>query len=349
MTTQGPDTKSRFFVLYGEDTFSRQEEYLRIRHGLGPDDSLAGNISEFDGAGLRFAELRNVCIVIPFLAEKRLAVVRGLLDRFEPPRTRAGQPHPPRPDPGEWKDLAAFAPQMPPSTVLVLLDVEATRESNGLLKSLEPVATIRDFPRRRKKEEVEGWIRGRVGASGTSIAQDAVRLLADLVGNDLWALSSEIEKLLAYGQGRPISRDDVKLLVSHCREESIFGLVDAILEGQAGQAQRSLSRLLDAGDSPLTVLAMTTRQLRLTVCAKAAGPESDRAELGHKLGLQGFPLDKTLRQARASTWPRLRMAYRRLVETDLAIKTGKCEGDLALTLLVADLRLEQGDKQPRLR
>jgi DNA polymerase III delta subunit len=44
-----------------------------------------------------------------------------------------------------------------------------------------------------------------------------------------------------------------------------------------------------------------------------------------------------LRQARTFTIPRLRLAFHSLLDTDVAIKTGKYEDDLALDLLIIEM------------
>ncbi|MFC2008034.1 hypothetical protein ACFLVB_05535 [Chloroflexota bacterium] len=63
-----------------------------------------------------------------------------------------------------------------------------------------------------------------------------------------------------------------------------------------------------------------------------------RTEIQEKLGLTlEFVLRKALEQADKYSLARLKEVYHRLLEADLAIKTGKCEGELALNILVADL------------
>jgi DNA polymerase-3 subunit delta len=56
------------------------------------------------------------------------------------------------------------------------------------------------------------------------------------------------------------------------------------------------------------------------------------------LGLSSeFALRRTLAQATRFSLPRLKTIYHKLLETDLAIKTGKREAEPALTVLIAEL------------
>jgi DNA polymerase III delta subunit len=57
-----------------------------------------------------------------------------------------------------------------------------------------------------------------------------------------------------------------------------------------------------------------------------------------RLGLtKSYALDRTLRQARLYDFAGVKGAYDKLLETDLAIKTGKYNDKLALELLVTEL------------
>ncbi|MDD5083241.1 MAG: hypothetical protein PHU08_07720, partial [Dehalococcoidales bacterium] len=62
------------------------------------------------------------------------------------------------------------------------------------------------------------------------------------------------------------------------------------------------------------------------------------AEIRSKLGLlSDFVWQKTVEQAGRYPLERIKEFYRRLLATDLAIKTGKYKDDLALDILVAEL------------
>jgi DNA polymerase-3 subunit delta len=225
---------------------------------------------------------------------------------------------------------------MPETTVLVLVD-EEVQGNNPLLKRLSPVAEVRTFPLLRGRE-LKTWIRQRVKGEGGDITLQAVNLLAELIGGDLWAMDGEIQKLLLYSQERPISEDDVRQLVSCIQEASIFALVDAVAEGRTELAQRILHRLYDEGVAPTYILTMITRQFRLIALARDLGKGLSRLQIQDRLGLKSsYGLDKTLSQAKLYDFEGVKRAYDKLMETDLAIKTGKYSDKLALELLVTEL------------
>jgi len=151
-------------------------------------------------------------------------------------------------------------------------------------------------------------------------------------------MNGEIQKLLLYSQERPIGEDDVRQLVSYVQEANIFALVDAVAEGRTELAQRILHRLYDEGVAPTYILVMITRQFRLIAQAKDSEPRLSRLQIQDRLGLKSsYSLDKTLSQAKLYDFEGVKRAYDKLLETDLAIKTGKFSDKLALELLVTEL------------
>jgi len=326
-----------FCILYGQDGFSLNQALEKIRADLGDRETVAINTTRLEGPHLTLSELRNKCDAAPFLSSHRLVIVDGLLGRFEvkqsKPRTRKGKSGN---GPGEWEGLDSYVKQLPNTTVLVLID-EEVKSNNPLLKKISSLAEVRSFPLLRGND-LKTWIRQRVKEEGGSITPQGVNLLAELVGGDLWAMEGEIRKLLLYGQERPISEDDVRRLVSCIQEANIFALVDAVAEGRTELAQRILHRLYDEGVAPTYVLTMITRQFRLIAQARELRKGLSRLQIQDRLGLKaGYGLDKTLSQARLYDFKGVKRAYDKLLETDLAIKTGKYSDKLALELLVAEL------------
>ena len=311
-------------ILFGADDFSLREELGRIKESLGDRESLATNTTVFDGHQVRLNQLMDACMAMPFLGSHRLIIVQGLLSHFEK-------------DEGQWLALKDRVASMPQTTVLVLVDGEIKRD-NALLKGLAPLASVKDFPR-LKGEALRGWIQRRVKEGKGTISPQAVRALASVVGDNLWVLASEIEKLLLYTSGRRIEEEDVKEVVSYVREASVFTMVDALIEGRAAAAASMLHQLLEEGATAPYLVVMITRQLRLLLQAKELSQQGFSApEIKARLGLASdYTLTKSLKQSRRYSAKRLEQVYRKLLEADLSIKRGICKGELALDLLVAEL------------
>ncbi len=327
------------YILTGQDDFSLNESLEELKKGLGDQSLLASNTTIFDGQQVTLDQLRAVCQALPFLAERRLVIVEGLLERFEPIVKLGQQKRTPKApaQQNDHKSLAALVDGLPDSTVLVLIDGEV-KKSNPLYKELLPQAKVRFFPLLRNNE-LRQWLKRRVAQEGGSISPQAVDLLARLVGSNLWIMASEIAKLVLYASGHRIEVDDVRAVVGYSQQASVFAMVDAILGFKAGLGQQSLQQLLQAGVAPAYLLFMLSRQVRMLVRTKELIREGgSEVKIQDKLGITAdFVWRKTLEQASRYSLERLTELYHKLLEADLSIKTGKYNGELALNILVAEM------------
>ena len=323
-------------LLYGDDEFSISETVASMKNAVEPPDLRDVNITVLDGPSIGFDELRATCDTVPFLAEKRVVVVHGLLGRFE--RRRGPSPareQAPRKLDG-WDGLGEYLPRAPETTDLLFVD-GALNRSNPMLAAIRPHAQVRTFavPNDRR---VAQWVTDRAASREIRIEPAAVEALAGAIGGDLRVVAGELEKLAVYRAGEPIRREDVDEMVSYAREASIFGAVDAMVEGRLAAALSMSHQLLRLGRTPGFILAMVARQVRLLILAKELKERGvPPAEYGKRLGLAGYPLRKTMDQEKAFTADRLAWVHRKLLEADVRIKTTGADEETVLDLLVTEV------------
>jgi DNA polymerase-3 subunit delta len=336
--TPCPGGQQLLHVLIGEDDFSIRQSLEEIKKGIGDPTALMTNTTIINGQHITLDQLRSVCETVPFLAEKRLVIVEGLLERFEPrgksDRKKANHL---TEQPNEYKSIIDCISQIPDFTELVLVDGRINNR-NPFLRELSAVAPVRSFPL-LKEARLRQWVERRVTEAGGSISPRAVDLLVSFVGSDLWIMAKEVDKLVLFVGGRCIEEEDVRAVVSCAQEANVFAMIDAILEFRAGVAQELLQQLLKQGAAPAQLLVMLSRQVRIILQIKEMrSRRKSRNEIQNKLGLTSdFVLRKAWEQADKYTPARLREVYHRLLEADLSIKTGKYDGELALNILIAEL------------
>jgi len=327
------------YIPLGQDDFSLRQSLGEIKGGIGDETLLATNTTVLDGRQVPLDQLRTTCETVPFLAEKRLVIVNGLLGRFESEgKSRQKKKIRQVTDPkNDYKSLVAYISKIPDSTILVLVDGRIAN-NNPLFRELSVKAEVRTFPL-LSGARLRQWIQRRLAEEGGSMSPQAVDLLARLVGGNLWIMANEINKLILFTSGRRIEEEDVKVVVSCAQEINVFAMVDAILEFKVGLAEQSLQQLLQRGAAPAYLMVMLSRQVQMMVRAKELRNQGKpKVEIQNRLGLTSeFVLRKTLEQADRYPWERIRDVYHKLLEADLAIKTGKYDGELALNILVAEL------------
>jgi DNA polymerase-3 subunit delta len=323
-------------VFYGPDQFRAREALLALRAGLDREGNLAHNTVRLEGRGLSAADLRSACHSASFFAEDRLVIVEGLQARFSGFRRRGRARAS-----GPATDLDQFAgvlTNLPDTTTAVLLDEQP---AGAFLDAVAAGAKVREFPILRF-DALRAWAGERVKSQGASISASALERLVTLIdGYHLGELAHEIDKLATYANGRPIELTDVEALVSGAVEHQIWDLTDAVIAGRTDRALAFVEQAAARGGrdyAPQLLIYMLTRQYRQLILAQALLQDgASQQQVGERLGLSQFPLRKVTEQAARYPADRLEAAYRRLLETDVAVKTGVLEVDTALELLIADL------------
>ena len=142
-------------------------------------------------------------------------------------------------------------------------------------------------------QQLPQWISQRLAKAGLSAERDALDLIATRVEGNLLAAAQEIEKLKLLAEGPTITVETVQSAVADSARFDVFGLVDAILHGDATHALRMLEGLRGEGIEPPVILWALARELRLL------------ASLAQQFS-QGVPLDKAFSQARPPVWDKRR-------------------------------------------
>ncbi|MEA3335979.1 MAG: DNA polymerase III subunit delta [Chloroflexota bacterium] len=335
-------------LLHGPDDLIQAEHLATIRQSMGSADLLEANSTWLDGRKTRVTEVRYHCDVVPFLAERRLVVVEGLIAQLSKKSggKKPGQAEKDSSIPAsdsQLQSLLDYLPSLPDTTELVLIEprgIDERRKPYKLLLQLQKQgqATIVSC-KAPKPQELPAWINKRVKAKGATIDRDAAQDMAAFVGPNLRLLDSELEKLVAYrGGDGEITRQDVRLLVPYAQEANVFDMVDAIGQRNSAKALRLLRELERDGAAPLYLLSMIVRQFRILVqVSDQMSRGLGQYDIAKAIGLHPYPTEKAMRQVQQWRLADLKAVYDRLLETDLSIKTGKLADDLALDLLVLEL------------
>jgi DNA polymerase-3 subunit delta len=325
------------YILYGDDALSRREALQDLKAELDSDGMLSTNTVSLAAAQTTPQEVIAACDTAPFLGRCRLVIVEGLFSSAAQGgrRTaRAGSKG--APGAGPWQSLCEYVDRMPETTVLVLVD-GAVAPAHPLLEALRPRARVSAFPLPEPRA-VPAWIAARARKMGLRLEPRAASLLADLVGNDTWALANEMEKLAAFSNGQPVREADVRSLVPAASELTIWDLLDAIVEARPAPVVRLLHDLLARGQNPSALLkAIETRYRRLAVAREMLDAGATASHIGSQLGTRGYALERLLDQASRQPLPAIRAALARIVEADAAVKSGLYDEEVSLEILTQDL------------
>jgi DNA polymerase-3 subunit delta len=219
-------------------------------------------------------------------------------------------------------------------TVLIFFELGTPRSDNHFFTFLRKSAKTQEF-KPLPPQDLILWVKKEVEDLGGKITILATNKLIAVLGNDLWALESEIKKLVAFKNDQAIEDNDLVFLTGPGPETSIFRTIDAIADNNKKAALGLLSQHWQQGDPPIYLLAMISYQFRNLLLVKDL-LEKKRPFLAmvKTTGLNPFVVKKCLSQVKKFSFLRLKQIYSQLLETDLQIKTGKVDPRRGLEFFV---------------
>ena len=285
------------------------------------------NTTMLDGNIVTIEELLTSLSTVPFMADRRLVIVEGLLNRLGGSKK----------DLGEWLNFPDLLKDLPPTANLLLIEREPI-PSNKLLSTILRLGQVEKFSPLRHRDLLD-WINTRCSKLGLDIERTAVALIADSVGSELRLIDSELNKIKTYSRGRLITREDITLMVPYVRQQNVFRVVDSVIEGRTRDALNASSMLIGLGESPSGIVRMIERQLRFLILAKhLLSRKIPTGDIGKHINLSGYPLQKTLEMERKISQTRIMSMHDNLLKSNIRVREGKLTEQESFDLLISELR-----------
>lgn len=171
-----------------------------------------------------------------------------------------------------------------------------------------------------------------------SLSPQLASRLINMVGNDLWRLDRELDKLAAYSRTAPITTTVLDQLVSTDIEQSVFSILDSLSQRHLARANQLLADLVQHGEDPIGILAVVSWQLRNLIRIKALTEQGHSPSgIARLTGLHPYAVSNSLKQAAKLSHRWLVSAYQLATKIDWRIKQGDLEAHDAVDWLVATL------------
>ncbi len=315
------------YILHGPDDFTRNEKIAELRSTVGDPSLQDLNVTVLEGRDLTLGEIRHHADAMPFMAAKRLVIVKGYLGQL---KQRAD----------EVDRLVEYLEHLSPFTDLVMVEPESLNRRHKVLEAAATIQAEISHYAGPDKNNLRAWIIKKAGEHGAAIEPGAAELLGRLVGTDLHTLNNELEKLALYVAGqRPVQTADIELLVPYTEEAENFGLTNAIGQRNVRRAYDQLHKLLDEGKHPMAILGLIAAQIRGLLEVKDMAERGlSPPEIAKIKGWNSdYPARMRLKEAAKFSMVRLEEVLEQLLQIDLDIKTGRVDSLLALDVLVARL------------
>lgn len=309
------------YYIFGTEDYLIEEACSSIKkEGLsGPFASM--NYHIYEGKGIDAKEVISTALTMPAFSDMRVVVVKGAES------IKAA----------EEKVFAEYVKNPSPSTCLVFLaNVAKADKASALVKALDEKGFLKSCTRLSDRELLS-WIKNEAKRQSKGITDAAAQKLLDIAGNKLRDIKGELDKIVLFiGEKAQVDDKDVEDACLDCREETIFGLSDAIGAKDLKKALKVYDKL--SGEKPLNVLGAISRQIRVLLKLKSLiNNKVPSSQYPSMVGVPPFAIENYVRRAKLFTEPELKKAVEKLYRADTDLKTGRAPEATVLPRLIMEL------------
>lgn len=311
----------KVYLLTGDENYLLMQARQMLRQALVAEGDEM-NYTLFEDSKVDMQQLRELAMTYPFFSEKRLLVLdrTGIL--------KSGK-----------DTLVEIMEHLPETTCMVICEPEIDKRSKAY-KWIKKNGYVGEFLKKNQTEKVLlRWIATILSKEKKQIRESDARYFLERVGDDMFQIKNETEKLISYvGNRIEITRDDIDMISSGEIQNKIFDMVSAIAKGDKKQALDYYNALILLKEPPMHILFLIVRQYKilLMICNMRSLHKSDK-EIAQAAGIPTFAIRKNESQLRGYDLRSLENCISQCIQMEEQIKTGKISDQMAVELLIVGL------------
>jgi DNA polymerase III subunit delta len=301
-------------VLTGDNAFGLQSELNRQIQAFVATYTDMG-LERLDGEEVPFNRIREALESLPFLAPKKLVVLKT---------------------PSANKEFLEKAPDIlteVPEMIDVLIVEPKPDKRTSYYKFLKKNSDIKEFSQ-LDEGGLARWLVERAKEQGGTLSTGDARYLVQRVGLNQQLVSSELAKLLTYDPH--VTKQTINLLTDLTPQSTIFELLDAALAGRTQQAMHLYQEQRAMKVEPQQIIAMLAWQLLVLALVSVAG-QRDVATIAKEAHLNPFVVRKSQGLAQRMRLTDIKKLIQDTYTLDLRLKSEPIDADEALQHLIQTL------------
>lgn len=328
------DDKLRPVYLFtGDEGYLMNKAINRLKDKYIDPSFEALNYVIIDGKDMGFDNILNACETLPFMAEKKLVLVKDIgqiLDKDE----------------SSDKKLGDYVESLDNYLSLILID-----KSNELKKTTKTYKSIRSLGgvveySKLKGKELNVWIEGIIKKHKKKLAPANLNYFIQKSTyseygstKTLYDLENELIKLINYSLNEEISKEDIDLVLIKTLDTNIFNLLSSINRKDSDSALKIFNEMHISNEPIPRIIFMIVRQLRLMLGYKLYREKGyTEGKIQEKLGVKSsFEFGRIAKESGSFTQAQLKKSLEYILEIDIKQKTSSHDEKLALEILIINL------------
>ena len=308
------------YLFFGEEQFLCKFWFGKVLNAFGGEIGDM-NTNVFEGKNASIGQIIDQAETLPFLAEKRVIVLRdtGLV--------KAGS-----------DELAEYLESPCESTVFLFWEQEVTENCKlfNAIKKYGSVVCIQKQSRAYLKQNIAV----RLKREGKFISDPTAEYLLDKAGPDMANLQSELDKLMSYCMDKDeITGEDVDAICSQTTEDRIFDMIDFIVEGRQKEALERYYDLLALKVPPVKILVLLEKRYMQLLQVKNLREQGEvAATIPQKMsGVYPWQVQTLIRHAGKLTMEQIQKGLEICADVDEGFKSGRIDEGVGVEMVILQL------------
>lgn len=270
-----------------------------------------------------FQEILTSITSAPFLAEKRLVVVKWLPYSSEIKEREKFSDN-------ELENFLATLETIQEDTILVFVSPKSDKRTK-IFKWIQKIAKKEEFSHPDKK--ISEWVKNFCDRKKINISEKNISFLLWFTWKNLYNIVNELKKLKNFSLWNEISQSDIEKNILDNSEVNIFKITALISSWDSKKAYLELQDLMRAGEEMHYIFNLLIRQFRLLLACFDL-KDLPSSEIWKTLWIAPFAASSLKKQVWNFSLEQLLEKNKKCYEIDKWIKTWKIPSDEILALRI---------------
>lgn len=231
-------TLAPVYLFRGPERFIMEEMAARIVEAAVPQELRSFNLTVSYGSEVDIESFVSNAVSYPFLAERRVLLLK------EMERLR-----------GSWASLVRYCNNPAGSSIVVFFfvthdergrKIKAPRDFRKLEKAAGSAGSVIQFEQLHEKG-VQRWVSAKAKRMGIALDVNTAAALVRSVGENLFDIQNELEKLSLLYEGQRVAVGDLARVLGSHRMHGVYDFLERIGSGDETEVFSILSRILETG------------------------------------------------------------------------------------------------------
>lgn len=321
---------SSTYLFMGDEDYLINEAIDMVKKKYVSEAMEALNYSVLDGKNISFDDLMNSCETLPFMASKKVVVLKEMGQFFLNENN---------------EEIYDYLENLGSHLLLLMVDSSnELKKTTKIYKFYNKKDLVIEFTK-LKGNALNTWLEKIAKKYGVKISpanvnyfiQNSTYHSRNIVSN-LYDLENEFIKIMSYCKDGEIQKKDIDYVMIKSLDNNIFDLLGAVSKGDIHGSISIFDKIYNSNEPVQKILFMITRQMRLMLGYNMYRKKGySDGEIIDKLQIKPYEYQKISTQARSQSLEEQKKYLNTLLEVDKRLKTTPADERTQMEILLVKL------------